>query len=96
MVGRAKPVHSVINSIINSRMPIFLGKGVVVPNDIADRVTVLETSKLAFSISNSKDQIACSFGCLHSVDGLVQGGIPLEDISEDKSEGISKSAFFSK
>ena len=71
VVGRAKPVHSVVNCIIDSGMPVFFGKGVGVPNDVADRVTVLETSKLAFSISNSKDQVASPFGCLHSVDRLV-------------------------
>ena len=82
--------------VFDGRVPIFLGERVGVSDNVANRVTVLETSKFAFSISNSKDQVTSPFGCLHSVDGLVQGGIPLEDISEDKSEGISQSAFFSK
>lgn len=50
---RAKPVHSIVNCVFNCWMPISLGKGVTVSNDVAHRMTVLEASELALSIPNT-------------------------------------------
>ena len=65
--GRAVPVHTVVDSIFNGRVPVSFGQRIVVCDDIADRVAVLEASELAFSVSNTQNQIAGSFGGFHAV-----------------------------
>jgi len=59
-------------------------------------MAVLETSELAFSIAHSKDEVACSFCCLHAVDRLIEGLIPLQNISQDESKRIAKSTLLAK
>lgn len=68
MERRAEPVHSVVNSIFDGLMPILFREGIFVIDDIADRVAVLETSELAFAVTDSEDEIACTFGGFHSGD----------------------------
>jgi len=59
-------------------------------------MTVLEASELTFSITNTQYQVASSFGRFHAMNRFIKSFIPLQDISEDKGEGISESALFSK
>ena len=92
----AVPVHTVINCVFNSRMPISFGKRIVVSNNVTHRVTVLETSELALAITNTKNQVTGSFGGLHSVDRFFKGLVPLENVSEDEGKGISEPALFTK
>jgi len=53
MEGRAQPIHPVIDCIFDEGMPVLLGKLRFIVNHVANRVTVLETSELAFPVSNS-------------------------------------------
>ena len=93
---RAVPIHSIVHCVFNGRVPLGLRQRIVVPNNVANRVTVLETSELALSIANAKNQVTCPFGGLHSVDRFFKSFIPLKNVSEDEGEGISESAFFTK
>ena len=96
MERRAIPVHTVIDSIFDSGTPVSFGQRVVITDNIANRMTVLEASELTFSITNTQYQVASSFGRFHAMNRFIKSFIPLQDISEDKGEGISESALFSK
>ena len=77
-------------------MPVGFGEKIIISNDVADWVTILETPEFALTIANTKNQIASSFSGFHTMDGLVEGGVPLQNIPQNKRERISESAFFSK
>jgi hypothetical protein len=79
--GRTKPVHSVINCILDGLMPVFFRQLSLIINHIAHRVTVLKGSKLTLAISYSEYQIASPFGSFHTSDRLVESFIPLQHIS---------------
>lgn len=93
---RAKPIHSIVNCVFNCWMPISLRKRVAVTNNVAHGMTVLEASELALSISNTQNKVAGSLCGLHAMDGLIEGLVPLENISEHEGKRIAESAFFSK
>ena len=59
-------------------------------------MAILEASEFTLPVPDSQNEVASSFGGLHSVDGFVEGGIPLQDIPEDESEGVADSAFFAE
>jgi hypothetical protein len=59
-------------------------------------MTVLEAPELALSIAHSEDQVAGSLCCLHAVDRLIQGLIPLKHVSENEGKRIAESALLAK
>ena len=93
---RTEPIHTVVNCVFNCWVPVFLRQRIGVSNDVADGMTVLETSKFTFAVSHSQNQIAGPLGSLHSVDRLVQSCIPLKNVSEDESERVAHSTFLSE
>ena len=66
-------------------------------HDIAHAMGVLEATEVVLiSIADSQNQVACAAGCLHSMDGLFDGLVPLKNISEHKGKGVADSGFFAK
>ena len=50
----------------------------------------METSEgILVSIAHSQNEIACSPGGLHSLNGFTEGLVPLQHIPEDEGEGVS-------
>lgn len=92
----AQPIHAIVYCMLNGLMPVLFGQRIFIINHITNRMTILETSKFAFTITNSKNEITCSFSGFHSSNRFIKSFVPLEYISEDKGERVSKSALFSK
>ena len=60
-------------------------------------MAVLKTSKLVcVAITDSQDEIAGSFSGLETVNRLIEGFIPLQDISHYKGKRVAKATLLSE
>ena len=91
MEWRTVPIHPVVDSILDSRMPVSLRQRIVITNDITHRMTVLETSELTFTVPHTQNQVTSSLCCLHRVDTLVQSSVPLEHVPQNESKRVAQS-----
>ena len=97
VVGRANPIHSVIDHVLDARMPCLIGHHIKIVLDAKCRVRVLEGSEDAkFAISNAKNQIASSARIDHSIDGVIDGIVELKNIAKDEDEWDAHAALITK
>lgn len=96
MIRRTHPIHPEIHCILDWQVPIPLWQRIFIVDNVANGMAVLEASKFTFSISHTQNKVASPFGCLHPMDGLIEGRVPLEYISEHEGERVAESALFTE